>query len=78
MGMPKPPPKSAAASRGGRPKRSAEPTIPLFTLKGRRDFGAWVDALAEHAHLPKSTLVEHALLRMAKETGFPEPPPQRT
>jgi hypothetical protein len=49
----------------------------VLTIKGTDEWKAWLDALADHLRTPASTIVDHSLVRYAKEVGFTKPPPKR-
>lgn len=70
------PPRKARRGRG-RPK-SGEPTaVSAFTLKGTAEWRDWVRALADHASMPASVLIDQALKAYAKSIDFDEPMPKR-
>lgn len=49
----------------------------IASFKATAEFEAWMDRLAKHCRLPRSTLVEHGLIALAKEKQFAEEPPER-
>jgi hypothetical protein len=64
-----------------KPKRPPEPEPGprriVLQLKGTDAWKEWLARLSKFLRTPTSTMVDHALLRYAKEQGFPEPPPER-
>lgn len=59
------------------PPPSPPPRRPVLTIKGTEEWKGWLERLAKHLRMPTSTLVDHALVRYAKEMGFTEEPPER-
>jgi ribosomal protein L16 Arg81 hydroxylase len=53
------------------------PRKTVLTIKGTDAWKEWLDRLSRHLRTPTSTLVDHALIRYAKEQGFDEPAPER-
>ncbi len=49
----------------------------IVTVKGSDEFEDWFLRLAGFLRLPKSTLIEHALVAFASAEGFDEQPPER-
>ncbi len=49
----------------------------IASLKGSEGFEEWFTRLASFVRLPKSTLIEHALVAFASAEGFDEQPPER-
>jgi hypothetical protein len=70
------PPPRKPKKAGGRP-RSAEPKLPLASLKGSEKYRKWLEGLARHAHLPVAILIEHALREYASTHGYDQEQPQR-
>jgi hypothetical protein len=60
----------------GRPK-AADPKKSLASIKGGAEYAAWLEGLAEHAHLPLTILIEHALREYAENHGYANPQPKR-
>jgi hypothetical protein len=55
-----------------------EPAVKsLATIKGGAEYAVWFDGLAEHAYLPFTILIEHALREYAENHGYTKPPPKR-
>lgn len=63
-------------NKGGRPK-NADPKASLASLKGSEQYRAWLEGLAEHAHLPLAILIEHALREYAENHGYEPVQPRR-
>jgi predicted transcriptional regulator len=55
-----------APSRG--PKRV------IASFKGTDEFDDWLERFANHLRLPKSTLIEHAIVDFARSKKFEDPP----
>ena len=53
------------------------PRRTVLTIKGTDEWKGWIERLADFVRTPTSTLVDHALIRYAKEMGFKEEPPRR-
>jgi hypothetical protein len=68
MAKPKPKP--------GRPKGPAQKPQ-VISMRGNLEWRAWLNELADHAHMPASTLIDQALIRFAREAGFQKPMPKR-
>lgn len=49
----------------------------VLTIKGTDEWRGWLERLGKHLRTPTSTIVDHALVRYAKENGFSEPAPER-
>jgi hypothetical protein len=49
----------------------------IASFKATDDFDVWFEKLVRYARLPKSTLIEHALIAYASAQGFDEVPPGR-
>jgi hypothetical protein len=49
----------------------------VITIKGTEDWKAWLERLSKYLRTPTSTIVDHALVKYAKDQGFGEPPPER-
>ena len=49
----------------------------VLTIKGTDEWRAWLEELADYLRTPTSTIVDHALVRYAKEMGFPKEAPKR-
>ena len=60
-------------------KQPAKPALhrTVLTIKGSEEWKAWLERFAEFLRTPASTVVDHALVRYAKETGFKEDAPIR-
>lgn len=64
------------APGAGRPKSPAK-AEPIASFKGRPAFKLWFEELCGFLRLPASTTIEHAVILLAKESGFKKPPPPR-
>jgi hypothetical protein len=49
----------------------------IASVRGSDEFEAWFAELAHFLRLPKTTLIEHALVEFAKTRGFKKLPPER-
>lgn len=66
-------------------KKTSKPAAPeqagprrtVLTIKGTDEWRSWLEELADHLRMPTSTIVDHALVRYAKEQGFAKPAPKR-
>jgi hypothetical protein len=70
-------PKKKRKPGAGRPKGEKPPRAVIVTFKGYPEFDEWMDRLAASMRLPKSLLIEHALIEYARSHEFDEPPPER-
>jgi hypothetical protein len=64
------------------PAKTAEATKPgprktVLTIKGTDEWSLWLDELGDHLRTPISTVVDHAIVRYAKEMGFAKEAPKR-
>ena len=66
----------------GRPKTKAAAPTPeterrkvVLTIKATEEWRGWLDRLSKHLWTPTSTIVDHGVIRYAKESGFDEPAP---
>jgi hypothetical protein len=53
------------------------PRKTVLTIKGTDEWRAWLEELGDHLRTPTSTIVDHALVRYAKEMGFDKEAPKR-
>ena len=60
----------------GRPK-AVQPKRQIISMRGSEEWREWLNALADHAHMPATTLIDQALLRYAQSVGFEQPMPKR-
>jgi hypothetical protein len=73
----------SAAGTMSRKKRSEPPQVEpgprkvVLQMKGTDAWKEWLEQLAKHLRTPTSTVVDHALVRYAKEMGFNIEPPER-
>jgi hypothetical protein len=66
-------------------KKTPEPAPPpgpgprrtVLTIKGTEEWRVWLERFGKHLRTPTSTIVDHALVRYAKEMGFAEEAPER-
>jgi hypothetical protein len=49
----------------------------LITIRSTEEWKAWLERLAEYRRLTVADLIDQAIVSMARETRFPEPPPPR-
>jgi hypothetical protein len=64
----------------GRPKKSPPepgPRRTVLTIKGTDEWREWLEGLGEFLRTPTSTVVDHALVRYAKEVGYDKEAPRR-
>jgi hypothetical protein len=55
-----------------------EPAVKsLASIKGGAEYATWLEGLAEHAHLPLTILIEHALREYAENHGYTNSQPKR-
>jgi hypothetical protein len=59
----------------GEPKPGPKPTA--MSIKGSREWAAWVRRGAKHCRTDTSKLIDDALVSYLKGRGFKEPPPER-
>jgi hypothetical protein len=60
----------------GRPRESG-PRRTVLTIKGTDEWRVWLEGLGAHLRTPTSTVVDHALVRYAKEVGYTKEAPMR-
>jgi hypothetical protein len=62
----------------GRPKKKerSEPS-PSFSMKGDPEWVEWVDEFADFLKVTKASLVDRALVELARFVGFKRPAPPR-
>jgi ribosomal protein L16 Arg81 hydroxylase len=65
------------ATKAKPPEPEPGPRRTVLTIKGTEAWSQWLNRLADHVRLPASTMVDHALIRYAKEMGFSEEAPKR-
>jgi hypothetical protein len=53
------------------------PRRTVLTIKGTEEWKDWLERLSKYLRTPTSTIVDHALLKYAKDQGFNEAPPDR-
>ncbi len=54
-----------------------EPKRIVLQIKGTDEWKEWLDGLGKHLRTPTSTVVDHALVRYAKEVGYKREAPER-
>ena len=61
------------------PAKPAEPgpRRTVLTIKGTDAWREWLEGLGKHLRTPTSTIVDHALVRYAKEVGYTNEAPER-
>jgi hypothetical protein len=60
-----------------RTSQSDDKRVVVASFKGSAEFEAWFVRLSQFVRLPKTTLIEHALVAFASAEGFEEEPPER-
>ena len=68
--------KPKPGAKKGRPKVDA-PKRNIVSIGGSEEWRAWLGKLADHAHMPNTTLIDQALIRYAETIGFKAPMPKR-
>lgn len=53
------------------------PRRTVLTIKGTEEWREWLEGLSKHLRTPTSTIVDHALVRYAKEMGYQAEAPER-
>lgn len=68
----------------GRPKGPAKPKDMIAAFRGSEEFSVWFDGLVEHCReksgwpdISGSSVIERALICIAREMGYEVPPPKR-
>ena len=68
----------------GRPKGPTPPREPIAAFRGSEEFAAWFEGLVEHcrassgwADISGASVIERALICIAREMGYDKPPPKR-
>jgi hypothetical protein len=61
----------------GRPAASSGPRRTVLTIKGTDEWREWLEGLSDFLRTPTSTIVDHALVRYAKEMGYQTAAPKR-
>jgi len=62
---------AAAAPAPQGPRRT------VLTIKGTDEWRVWLEGLGEFLRTPTSTVVDHALVRYAREVGYTREAPKR-
>lgn len=60
-----------------KPRSGSDARQVIASLKGSEEFDQWMEELAEFLRLPKTVLIEHGLVELARARGFKKPPPRR-
>ncbi len=68
-------PKAKARAKGRPPEPAPRRTV--LTIKGTDEWRGWLEELSRFLRTPTSTIVDHALVRYAKEVGFEREAPER-
>jgi hypothetical protein len=58
-------------------KAEPGPRRTVLTIKGTEEWRSWLERLAAYVRTPASTIVDHALIKYAREAGFKEEAPVR-
>jgi len=53
------------------------PRKTVLTIKGTDAWRGWLERLGDHLRTPTSTIVDHALVKYARDMGFEEEAPKR-
>jgi hypothetical protein len=53
------------------------PRKTVLTIKGTDEWRGWLEGLADFLRTPTSTIVDHALVKYAKEVGYKAEAPKR-
>jgi hypothetical protein len=67
-------PKTASAARSGPEPKSGGALPNIISMRGSREWRAWLDRLAEACRATPSALIDRALAELARREGFEEPP----
>lgn len=65
------------ATKTAKQPSQPEPRRTVLTIKGTDEWKAWFERFADFLRTPGSTVVDHALVRYAKEMGFKDEAPKR-
>jgi hypothetical protein len=62
-----------------RPKKAADPgpRRTVLTIKGTDEWREWLEGLGDFLRTPTSTVVDHALVKYAREVGYAREAPKR-
>jgi hypothetical protein len=63
--------------KAGRPKTGLPPRKPSVTLKRSEEWRDWLNAFAEHCHMPATVVIDQALIAYAESRGFDQAMPKR-
>ena len=66
---------TTVAERGRPPV--ATPKRNIMSIRGSEAWRDWLGELADHVHMPGTTLVDQALMHYAESKGFKKPMPKR-
>jgi hypothetical protein len=58
------------------PKAEPGPSVPILSLKGRKEWGDWFTELAQRSRTTKAGLIDRLTAEHADRIGF-RPPPER-
>ena len=65
------------ATKAKSPEPEPGPRRTVLTIKGTDEWRRWLEELSDFLRTPTSTIVDHALVRYAKEMGFTKEAPKR-
>jgi hypothetical protein len=68
---------NAMAKKTTAQQPASEPKRTVLTIKGSEEWKGWFERFADFLRTPGSTVVDHALVRYAREMGFKEEAPKR-
>jgi hypothetical protein len=69
--------KKRTAPKAGKQSTEPGPRSTVLTIKGTEEWKEWLNGLSDHLRIPTSTIVDLALVRYAKESGYTKEPPKR-
>jgi hypothetical protein len=69
--------KKVTKAKPTEPEPPLGPRRTVLTIKGTDEWREWLEGLSDFLRTPTSTIVDHALVRYAKEMGYQQPAPKR-
>ncbi len=66
-----------AKKQAGKKPEVPGPRRTVLTIKGTDEWAEWLAGLGEFLRTPTSTVVDHALVKYAKEVGYTAEAPKR-